>query len=194
MRVKIAQTAIRLTRLARRPVFVLLMVTLVVLGSMAAYAVVTHRNPFCFPLTAHGLLVQMTVAELTKASDTILTGTVAQVGPSWQATNGWVFTPITVNASEFLKSPTSQEVVQLRIDGGFTTCGGLVVEDQPSFSKGQSVLLFLGITSYNSADSYLYVVGGPQGKYTIENGIAWSGYPSNAVPLGDLIAEINRNL
>ena len=183
-----------IARLVRKPLIILVALTLVVSVSAIGYVVVTQRNPFCFAITAHGLLVQMTVAELTRESNTILIGTVAQVGPSWQTISGWVFTSVTVNASEYLKNPMSQATVQLRIEGGSTICGGLIVEDQPSFVKGPRVLLFLRTTSYNSPDSHLAVVGGPQGKYTIENGRAWWGDPSNAVPLDDLIAEINRNI
>ncbi len=194
MGLRLAQAIKALAKFVRRPLIILVALTLVVSVSAMGYVVVTQRNPFCFALTAHGLLQQMSVADLTKASDTILMGTVAQVGPSWQTTSGWVFTSVTVNTSEYLKNPMSQVTVELRIQGGSTTCGGLIVEDQPSFVKGALVLLFLGMTSYNSPDSYLAVVGGPQGKYTIENGSAWWGDPSNAVPLDDLIAEINRNL
>ena len=100
-----------LARLVRRPLIILVALTLVVSVSAIGYVVVTQRNPFCFAITAHGLLVQMTVAELTRESNTILIGTVAQVGPSWQTTSGWVFTDVTVNASEYLKNPMSQATV-----------------------------------------------------------------------------------
>jgi len=192
--VRLTQAIKTLARLVRRPLIILVALTVVVSVSAIGYVVVTQRNPFCFAITAHGLLQQMTVGDLTKASDTILIGTVTQVGPSWQTISGWVFTSVTVNTSRYLKSPMSLVTVQLRIEGGSTTCGGLIVEDQPSFVKGPLVLLFLRMTNYNSHDSYLAVVGGPQGKYTIENGSAWWGDPSNAVPLDDLIAEINRNI
>ncbi len=162
-------------------------------GSAMGYAVVTQRNLFCFSLTAHGLLQQMTVADLTRMSDTILMGTVARVGPSWQTTSGWVFTSVTVNASKYLKNPMSQVTVQLRIQGGSTTCGGLIVEDQPSFVKGTSSSV-LGDDQLQESRQLSCCRWWSQGKYTVENGSAWWGDPSNAVPLDDLIAEINRNL
>lgn len=183
----------RLVKLAKRPVFTLLTLALVVLGSLSVYAAVTDRNPLCFSLTVHGLINQMSVGNLTKASETILRGSVSQVGPSW-VSSGMTYTDITVEAAEFLKGSLPRTTVQLRILGGTTTCGGVWVEDQPSFAKGEEVLLFLASSNYVGPGTSLAVVGGPQGKYTIVNGNAWWGTPSNAVPLDDLIAEINRNL
>jgi len=198
--VKMTQTTRKLARFANRPGFVLLVLALIVTVSVTAYALVTHRNPFCLPLTASGSFVSMTVAELTRASETILRGAVRQIGPSWQSwqsTSWTVFTDITVDATEFLKNPQPQTTVQLRIHGGYTTCGGLIVSGQASFVKGEEgeqVLLFLATSNLDSPDTYLAIVGGPQGKYTIENKNAWWGSPSNAAPLDELIAEINRNL
>lgn len=184
----------RLAKLAKRPVFILLTLALVVLGSLTVYAAVTDRNPLCLSLTAaHGSINQMSVGNLTKAAETILKGSVSQVGPSW-VSNGMTYTDIAVEAEEFLKGPLPRTTVQLRILGGTTTCGGIWVEDQPSFVKGEEVLLFLASSNYVGPGGSLAVVGGPQGKYTIINGNAWSGDPSNAVPLDELIKEINRNL
>jgi len=183
----------RLTKLATRPVFILLTLALAVLGSLTVYAAVTDRNPLCFSLTAHGLINKMSVGNLTKVSETILIGSVSQVGPSW-VSSGMTYTDITVEAAEFLKDALPQTTVQLRLVGGTTTCGGILAEDQPAFAKGEQVLLFLASSNYVGPGATLAVVGGPQGKYTIINGNAWSGDPSNAVPLDDLIAEINRNL
>src|SRR3990172_4767360 len=123
--VKMTQTTRKLARFANRLGFVLLVLALIVTVSVTAYALVTHRNPFCLPLTASGSFVSMTVAELTRASETILRGAVRQIGPSWQSwqsTSWTVFTDITVDATEFLKNPQPQTTVQLRIHGGYTTC------------------------------------------------------------------------
>ena len=193
MRASVHHVTTRLTKLAKRPVLILLTLTLVVLGSLTVYAAVTDRNPLCLSLTVHGSINQMSVGNLTKASETILKGSVSQVGPSW-VSNGMTYTDIAVEAEEFLKGPLPRTTVQLRILGGTTTCGGIWVEDQPSFVKGEEVLLFLSSSNFVGPGESLAVVGGPQGKYTIVDGNAWWGTPSDAVPLDDLIAEINRNL
>lgn len=176
----------------RRPVVILLLCALVVFSSFAVYAVVTKRNPLCLS-QVNATLNLMSVENITRASTMILIGSVKQVGPSWQSISGWVFTDVTVNASEYLKGSSSQ-TIQLRTDGGFTSCGGLIKEDQASFSKGQQVLLFLNPSTWQSDESYLTAVGGPQGKYTITGSMVTGGIPTATQPLEDLKTEIRQYL
>ena len=152
----------------------------------AAWAASTHNWPFCSDLIGSYLWVAYpTVENLTLASELIVIGSVEEVGPSFESQNT-LFTRIVLNASQTLKNIQSSSLLEFRTIGGKVGCYTSVTNDA-SFAKGDKVLLFLDLIT--SSDTYLRVLGGPQGEYQITNGTAYN-FRHEPVPLNDLISEI----
>ena len=179
-------------RSARVRGFLPLVIIIAVFVSAIAWttwARANHVFPFCAMAIWDTSWTPRSVGNLTKSSDIILIGSIAQVGPSWQPEVGPIITRITVNSSEVLKGgqwPRTQ--VSLVAAGGNIGCYSDSVGGEATFTKGEQVLVFL-IAGLDG----LRVTNGIQGKYTISDGTAYSQY-SGQVSLQDLRNEIAQNL
>lgn len=179
-------------RSVRVRVFLPLLVVAALSVSAVAWTTWARENhvfPFCATAIWDTSWTPRSVGNLTKSSDLILIGNIAQVGPSWQPEIGPIITRITVNSSEVLKGgqwPRTQ--VSLVVSGGRIGCYSDSVGGEASFTKGELVLIFL-----IAGPEGVRVTNGIQGKYTISDGTANSQY-SGPVSLQDLRNEIAQNL
>lgn len=108
------------------------------------------------------------VAELTKSSDIIIVGKVADlirtdVDPSTNLTQSYfdvtVITP--VEPATF-----DQKNIVVTQTGGMNKNGMLEVDDDPIMKPGDTVVLFL---NHGVPSSLYHVVGGPQGRFIVTN-------------------------
>lgn len=87
-----------------------------------------------------------------------------------------VFTDYTFEIETVLKGSPKDDSVIVRTRGGSTGDRIVFAEDEPEFTVGKDVLLFLyqpGMGSgYNTTGDYYYVTGVSQGVYELENDIA----------------------
>lgn len=154
-----------------------------------AWASANHLFPYCAIGIYDQTHTRMNVGNLTRASDIIIIGTVLEVGPS-RGTSTGIVTPVAVNASQILKGAqaTGRQFSLLTL-GGTIGCYQVSYSAEPSFKRGEDLLLFLRAAS----DGSLRVTNGIDGKYTITDGTATS-LSAGAMPLQDLVDEINRKL
>jgi hypothetical protein len=76
------------------------------------------------------------------------------------------------------------------------TLGGTVgnvsmwTENEIDLTEGEKILLFLGKTELYG--NVLYVIGGHQGRYILQNGMAINKDPSRNTTLEELLEEIEK--
>jgi hypothetical protein len=126
---------------------------------------------------------KLTVEELTARADAILVGEVTD-GSCYQEDEGNIYTQVTLSVEQTIKGET-KEAVSVRVPGGELNGQTLWVEDAPSFQAGERAVVFL-----EEREGILTVVGGFQGKFTIDNNNMVSGN----MPLTEFIDQINNIL
>jgi hypothetical protein len=108
-----------------------------------------------------GLAGKLTLEQLTAKADSILAGNVTDV-TCYQEGEGSIYTLVTLSTEEVIKGESVGEVV-IRVPGG--EVGGLEMfaTDTPTFRSGERAVVFL-----DKGDDTFTVVGGSQGKFTID--------------------------
>lgn len=134
--------------------------------------------------SAQGLVEQLTLDNLTARSDAIFAGEVIDITYRKEA-EGNIYTFITLAVDQTIKGKTEGEVV-IRVFGGEIDGSRLVVEDAPQFQSGERLVVFLN----KEEDDKFRVVGGFQGKFTIDENDIVSGN----VPLEQFIDQIKTIL
>jgi hypothetical protein len=115
-----------------------------------------------------GIVEKLTVEELTARADSILIGRVIDIA-CYREGEGNIYTQVTLSVEQTIKGET-QEVVNLRVPGGELNGQAMWVEDAPSFESGERAVIFL-----QGAEGSFTVVGGFQGKFTIDSNNMVSG-------------------
>ena len=95
---------------------------------------------------AYAILSRLTDAELTHASDQIVIGQVIGGESKWNKGRSAIYTEITLEVSECIKGDKGRRYVTFRIPGGVVGDTVVWAEEQPEFSKGENVLVFLRST------------------------------------------------
>jgi hypothetical protein len=111
--------------------------------------------------SSEGLVERLTLEQLTTQAAYILVGQVTIV-VSHEEGDGKIYTVVTLSVEQVIKGE-SEPTVAIVVPGGQVNGQQLWVEDSPRFAQGERVLLFLENTGVN-----LSVVGGVQGKFTID--------------------------
>ena len=93
---------------------------------------------------------------------------------------GSIYTLVTLAVEQTIKGET-KDVVNIRVAGGEVNGRKLWVEDAPSFQLGERAVVFS-----NKGDATFTVVGGLQGKFTIDENDMVSGN----TPLAEFIDQI----
>lgn len=134
------------------------------------------------PVTIAGdtLLVKMSVAELRKASDLAVIGTVAGTN-SYKAASTVrpgkedILTDVAVSVDEFIFNPANvaSATIHIRALGGVIGNSSMTIENAPSFQKGEKFFAFLKQVE----PGIFEVVGWAQGKYSVD--------PNGNVGIGD---------
>lgn len=117
----------------------------------------------CTPSEPERTPGQLTLEYLAAKADSILVGGVNNV-TYYQEGEGNIYTQVTLSAEQTIKGETGGEVV-IRVPGGKVDGLEMVVTGTPSFQLGERVVVFLD----KEAEGIFTVVGGFQGKFTIDN-------------------------
>lgn len=135
-----------------------------------------------------GEIIALNFNDLNEDSETILIGTVKEILPSkWNTADGkrpakliadlgpddTIYTDIVISVDEYLKNPLDQKEVIVRIGGGKDEFTIVDVDYEPSFERGEKVLLYLSEDispmTKNIGPNHYAVTGFYQGKFTLTN-------------------------
>jgi hypothetical protein len=126
-----------------------------------------------------GIVEKLTIEDLTARADSILVGEVSDIA-CYQEGEGNIYTLVTLSVEQTIKGET-KEVVNVRVLGGELNGQTLWVEDAPGFQNGETAVVFL-----KEHEDIFTVVGGFQGKFTIDSNNTVSGNK----PLTEFIDQI----
>ena len=129
-----------------------------------------------------GLIVKMSLEELIANADWIVVGVITAGESRWDADHTYIYTYYTISVKEWVKGSPEQNVLVIKVPGGEVELQSQWVEDVASFQEGEEVLGFLRRNDDGTGD----VVGGFQGKYTVEHGEV----VNSDLPLQELISRI----
>jgi hypothetical protein len=108
-------------------------------------------------------------SELADFSDVIVTGRVESVASGWDPAVHAIYTYVVVDVDDVFKGPVGRGRLIVKQLGGIAGDMGLAVFDQPTFTVGESVLLYL---ETRPRDGSLYTAALWQGKWTVEGDVA----------------------
>lgn len=163
-----------------------------------------------FDSQAGAFMVGLSTEELTRSSDSVITGEVTDTESFWSEDGKTILTNATVTVKNIIKGLSPQNTIIVEHEGGEIGEIGLKISDIAPLVKGEKVLLFL-----KSGDSRKFrdsrkpkasrekvhtLVGEAQGKYVIDtkgvaaksgfSSTAGAGLIDNNLPLEDLIKII----
>ncbi|WP_445475933.1 hypothetical protein ACT9XH_04160 [Methanococcoides methylutens] len=136
-------------------------------------------------LSVSSSLEYVSPEEMSSMSDVILMGTVKKVLPSeWNTEDGerptddiyeleWydIYTDVVITVDEYLKNPLPEKEVIVRTLGGEKDIISIDVEDEPSFTPGEKVFLYLKNDTWprtmDHGPEHFVVTGVSQGKFTL---------------------------
>jgi len=124
-----------------------------------------------------GDLVPMKIRDMTLKADVILIGRVESVThhPATFEDIPKMHRKVKVAVERYLKNPQDSSEVVILVLGATLGSTSMWVEDQPSFENSERVLVFLRVDPgflQTNPKGYYQVLGGYQGKFTIESGLA----------------------
>ena len=112
--------------------------------------------------SSEGIVEKFTIDNLTLTADSILVGEVTDI-TCFEENVGKIFTIVTFSVEQSIKGGT-EDTVSIRVPGGTVNGRTLTVEDAPSFQPQERAVVFL-----DKGGDTMGVVGGFQGKFTVEN-------------------------
>ena len=116
------------------------------------------------PLISYGILMDLSLEDLTTNAEWIVIGTVENMESRWNDSQDYIYTYLTLSVDEYLKNPLEETELTIQIPGGVVDDIEQRVSDTPEFQSGEHVVLFLF-----DRDGQKWVYGWEKGKYTIEN-------------------------
>lgn len=141
---------------------------------------------------AKALTEKADLATLTARADQIVTGEVVST-ECFAVKDGRIYTRAVVSVGESLKGAKTAEV-EVVIPGGTVDDLTMYMSEAPSFTEGESVVLFL-------KDSGNRLAGWFQGKYVVVDGIAYQSAPNcgelimeNGLPVAELLHNIRTEI
>jgi len=141
---------------------------------------------------AAALTEKADLATLTARADQIVTGEVVST-ECFAVKDGRIYTRAIVAVGESLKGVKDAEV-EVVIPGGTVGETTMLMSEAPSFTKGETVVLFL-------KDSGNRLAGWFQGKYVVVDGMAYQSAPNcgtlimeNGLPVAELLHNIRAEL
>ncbi len=132
--------------------------------------------------SSEGIMEKFNLQKLESMSDSIVVGKVTEVFQSkWNTPDGKkpvnnstpniIYTDVNIKVLEFIRNPLDTTAIQVRVLGGIVGQDGLNIEDQPSYSPGETVLLFLkkddDPRTKDIGDKHFVTAGLVQGKISI---------------------------
>lgn len=117
------------------------------------------------PLFSYGVLMDLTLEDLTVNSDWVVIGTVENMESRWNDAHDYIYTYLTLSVDEYLKNPLDETELTIQIPGGVVDDIEQKVSDTPEFEIGELVVLFLF-----DREGQKWVYGWEKGKYSVGNG------------------------
>lgn len=132
--------------------------------------------------SSEGIMEKFNLQKLVSMSDSIVVGKVTEVFQSeWNTPDGKkpvnnrtsniIYTDVNIKVLEYLRNPLDTTAITVRVLGGIVGLDGLNIEDQPSYSQGETVLLFLkkddDPRTKDIGDKHFVTAGLAQGKISI---------------------------
>jgi hypothetical protein len=128
---------------------------------------------------ASGLMIKVPLSALTAGAETIVLGRVVEVRCSWSLDNSLIVTLTTIEVQESMKGRLSSRRLVVQTEGGRVGDLSLAVSDEPVFTDGETVLLFLkplpesysganSVLSLTSPDPVYRMLEKAQGKYSVD--------------------------
>jgi len=136
---------------------------------------------------AAGIMISLSVEELTRTSDSIVIGHVLSLGKILSTEIPVRYA--TIEVEQYLKNDLGLATLEVSVLGGSLDNITVWVEDQPSFEAGERVLLFL-----SERGGVFYVNGLFQGKYRLEGGRAINQDSSRNTSEQELLLKIQASL
>lgn len=134
--------------------------------------------------SANAIMIKMSTADLVGHASLIIAGKVEETTALPPDEVGMIYTDVKVRVNDVVHGATTDDVITVRVMGGEYGDLGVAVEDQPTFTVGENVILFLAPAEggrYICPDAF-------QGKYTVVDGTVLPV----GVTLDDFLAEIAR--
>ena len=139
----------------------------------------------CFGLGS-GSQEEISLQQKTVKADLIVIGRVIDAESSWDETKSNIYTYVSLSLEEVIKGCSSKKDITIKILGGAVGEIGAIVNEMPSFRKGERTLLFL---ERDLRSDNFFVVYGRYGKYEISQN---NTVISKGVPLAEFLNEIRR--
>ena len=132
--------------------------------------------------SSEGIMEKFNLQKLVSMSDSIVVGKVTEVFQSeWNTPDGKkpmnnrtsnsIYTDVNIKVLEYIRNPLDTTAITVRVLGGIVGLDGLNIEDQPSYSQGETVLLFLkkddDPRTKDIGDKHFVTAGLAQGKISI---------------------------
>ncbi len=139
-------------------------------------------TPTSAPLSqSSGMLVEkLTLDDLAARANSVVLGEAVDVA-CHKDTNGNIYTLVTFSVEQIFKGETANQVV-VSVPGGKLDGEMMEVEDAPNFLLGERAVVFL-----EKGDGIFRVVGGFQGKLTIDKGNMVGN-----MPLQDFVEQVKN--
>ncbi len=132
--------------------------------------------------------LKLPLSELTRQAQFILIGKVQDLHSAFNEDRTNIFTDISINPGSWIKGDAGPHPITIRIPGGESEGLREYVTDVPTFSEGEEDVLFLT----KNSDNFYDVVGGFQGKFSINNHQVYYDY--NEEPISEFINRIQNIL
>lgn len=182
-------------------------ISVAIMATIAIVAVVVaiSTNAFTQPpskkvVYVTGELPSLTVDDLAKKAKFIIVGTVAGssapiVSIDEVSTTTKAYTDVTINVEKDLKNQYTGNQISIRLQGGETDTVKVISENDPAFTAGERVLVFVNDKEPNTVwgDNY-YTAGMTLGKYSLVNGKAVGPEYPNGIDETTFIAKILKAL
>ena len=156
--------------------------------NMAATTVILIIALFAIAPAVSALLAELSVEDQTGESDVIAIGNIKEVESMWGLRSPGIHTYSTLYVEKYIKGGEGQETLTIITEGGSKWGFNVWVEDVPTFTKNETVLVFL-----KRAGREFSVVGWAQGKHIVENGEV-RGISGEKTSLDDFIRQIKDAL
>ena len=127
-------------------------------------------TPFGTGQDISGIMVKLTLPQLAHSADVVAVGVVADIR-SASDSSGKLVTLVSIDLEETLKGQAASPMV-IQVAGGIAGIQTVVVEDAPEFRSHERVVVFV-----QRSDNNYSVVGGFQGKFTIDASNRVGGEP-----------------
>ncbi len=153
-----------MVRIRRRMSIKIILLLLASIGVLALLLACTSGEGTINPppsQRASGLVERLTLDDLAARANLVVLGEIVDVVYQKEA-NGNIYTLATLSVGQTFKGGTIKEVV-ISTPGGKLDGKILEVEGAPNFQLGESVIVFL-----EKGDGIFHVIGGFQGKFTID--------------------------